>query len=78
MSLKKPLHKLLLMSATYRQASQPNELGQRIDPENAFLWRASRQRLEAEALRDSILAVSGKLNPQLGGRASSRAFAPTC
>ena len=63
----KPLHKLLLMSATYRQASQPNELGQRIDPENAFLWRASRQRLEAEALRDSILAVSGKLNPQLGG-----------
>ncbi len=63
----KALHKLLLMSATYRQASQPNELGQRIDPENALLWRASRQRLEAEALRDSILAVSGKLNPQLGG-----------
>ena len=63
----KPLHKLLLMSATYRQSSQQSELGQRLDPENTLLWRANRQRLEAEALRDSILAVSGKLNPKAGG-----------
>ncbi len=63
----KPLHKLLLMSATYRQSVRHDESGHRIDPENTLLWRANRQRLEAEALRDSILAVSGKLNLQAGG-----------
>ena len=67
----KPLHKLLVMSATYRQASQiPNSefrIPNSTDPANTLQWRANRQRLSAEALRDSILAVSGKLNPQLGG-----------
>jgi Protein of unknown function (DUF1549)/Protein of unknown function (DUF1553) len=67
----KPLHKLLVMSATYRQASQiPNSefrIPNSTDPANTLHWRANRQRLSAEALRDSILAVSGKLNPQLGG-----------
>ena len=93
----KPLHKLLLMSATYQQASGAGsnqysvssvQSGKRpaaggptenwtlntehsraaaLDPDNTLHWRANRQRLSAEALRDSILAVSGKLNAQLGG-----------
>jgi hypothetical protein len=63
----KALHKEILMSATYRQSSQYREDGRRLDPQNTRLWRMNKQRLEAEALRDSILAVSGKLNPQMGG-----------
>lgn len=63
----KPLHKLVLMSATYRQASQHRADAAKIDPSNQLLWRMNLQRLEAEVLRDSILAASGKLNPKVGG-----------
>lgn len=63
----KPLHKLIVMSATYRQASRDRDEGLRFDPENRLLWRMNVRRLEAEALRDGILAASGKLNRQLGG-----------
>ncbi|MEQ2007192.1 MAG: DUF1549 and DUF1553 domain-containing protein [Limisphaerales bacterium] len=89
----KPLHKLILMSATYRQgtgagnqslvisnqSSKSAPLSTQslitnyfskaaaLDPDNTLHWRANLQRLSAESLRDSILAVSGKLNPQLGG-----------
>ncbi len=63
----KPLHKLLLMSATYRQGSQAGGAGGRIDPQNQLLWRMNRQRMEAEVLRDSILTVSGNLNLKGGG-----------
>ena len=95
----KPMHKLILMSAAYRQASGamsnrysvvsvqspkrsasggPSEnwtlnaehsRAAALDPENTLHWRANLQRLSAESLRDSILAVGGKLNPQLGGPA---------
>jgi hypothetical protein len=63
----KPLHKLILMSATYRQSSQTSEAGQKLDPQNTLLWRMNKQRMEAEVLRDSILSATGKLNPQIGG-----------
>ncbi len=63
----KPLHKLLLMSATYRQASQQGDAGLARDPSNNLLWRMNLRRMEAEVVRDSILAVSGKLNLQPGG-----------
>ena len=63
----KPLHKLVLMSATYRQSSQHREAAANADPSNALLWRMNLRRLEAEALRDSILAASGKLNLKAGG-----------
>jgi hypothetical protein len=63
----KPLHKLILMSATYRQSSQFRETPSQSDPANRLLWRANLRRLEAEALRDSILAASGKLNLKPGG-----------
>lgn len=63
----KPLHKLIVMSATYRQSSQHREDATTIDPSNRLLWRMNLQRLEAEVLRDSILAASGKLNLKPGG-----------
>jgi hypothetical protein len=65
-SLKK-LHKLMLMSAAYQQSTTVNAKAVRVDPDNHLLWRMNRIRLEGEALRDSILAVSGRLNPQMGG-----------
>ncbi|MBS0205529.1 MAG: PSD1 domain-containing protein [Planctomycetes bacterium] len=63
----KPLHKVLLMSATYRQSSQHRDAAAKIDPSNQLLWRMNLRRLEAEVLRDSILATSGKLNLKGGG-----------
>jgi hypothetical protein len=73
----KPLHKLMLMSATYRQGSRTNfqvrsganELGSSFykDPSNALLSRMNKQRMEAEVIRDAVLAVSGKLNGKFGG-----------
>ena len=64
----KPLHRLMVLSATYQQASRwDNWDGAKLDPQNLFLGRMNKRRLEAEAIRDSILAVSGKLNLQMGG-----------
>ncbi|HLY74523.1 MAG TPA: PSD1 and planctomycete cytochrome C domain-containing protein [Planctomycetota bacterium] len=65
----KPLHKLILMSATYRQAYATTETAKALgkDPDNRWLWRFDRRRLSAEELRDSMLCVSGRLNPAMGG-----------
>jgi mono/diheme cytochrome c family protein len=63
----KGMHRLILLSNTYRQSSSFNEQAAAKDPENRLLWRMSPRRLEAEPLRDSILAVSGKLNPEMFG-----------
>ena len=63
----KTLHREILLSATYRQSSRHSEAAAAQDPENRLLWRANRRRLDAEALRDSILAIAGTLNPNLGG-----------
>ena len=64
----KAMHRLMLLSNTYRQsadnASDPEMLK---DPDNRFFSRFERRRLEAEAIRDSILFVSGRLNPEMGG-----------
>jgi hypothetical protein len=65
-SLKK-LHQLIVTSSTYRQSSASNEKFAALDGGNRFLWRANRRKLEAEAVRDSVLAVAGKLDPKLGG-----------
>jgi cytochrome c553 len=68
-SLKK-LHKLIVMSATYRQTSNPTsdfQLPTSIDSSNTLLWRQNRRKLEAEAVRDAVLAVSGKLDLTMGG-----------
>jgi cytochrome c553 len=67
-SLKK-LHKLVMLSATYRTSSNYDAKAATADPDNRLLWRASVRRLEAEAIRDSLLAVGGTLDRAVGGPA---------
>jgi mono/diheme cytochrome c family protein len=63
----KALHRLIVTSETYRQASAGDAAGATVDTGNALLWRQNRRRLEAEAIRDSVLAVSGRLDLKMGG-----------
>ncbi len=65
----KQLHRLILLSSTYQQASVDNAQAMAIDPENRLLWKMNRCRLEFEPLRDAFLAVAGRLDPKMGGRA---------
>ena len=57
----KHIHRLIMTSETYRQESVFSENAARVDPENKLLWRFTPRRLEAEAIRDSMLSVSGQL-----------------
>jgi hypothetical protein len=61
------LHREILLSATYQQVSGPDAAKQTIDPDNRWLWRMNRRRLEVEPWRDAMLAVSGMLRLQQGG-----------
>lgn len=63
----KAMHKLIVMSATYRQSSAASKIGLDRDPTNLFLSRGPRFRLEAEMIRDTALQASGLLNPKVGG-----------
>ncbi|MBS0263353.1 MAG: PSD1 domain-containing protein [Planctomycetes bacterium] len=63
----KQLHRVILNSAAYRQSSRTDEVAFQKDPDNRLLWRYPVRRLDAEAIRDALLAVSGDLNPQVGG-----------
>ena len=65
----KPLQRLIVTSATYRQAAAhpDSELARRKDPENRWLWRMNVRRLDAEQIRDAMLAVSGELDLTAGG-----------
>ena len=65
----KHLHRVMTLSATYRQAGQSPDVarGRKIDPDNRLLWHMRRSRLEAETLRDAALATSGELNTAVGG-----------
>jgi hypothetical protein len=63
----KALHRRIVTSETYRQASAGNATAESIDSGNTLLWRQNRRRLEAEALRDAILSASGKLDLTMGG-----------
>ncbi len=63
----KKLHRLILLSATYQQASTDNPRYAQLDPFNRLLWRQSVRRLEFEPLRDSILAMAGSLDRTMGG-----------
>ncbi|MCZ2342813.1 MAG: PSD1 and planctomycete cytochrome C domain-containing protein [Bacteroidales bacterium] len=68
-SLKK-LHRLILLSATYRQSSTAPQAERaiQVDPENRWLGRQNRRRLEWEPLRDAMLVVAGRLDATVGGR----------
>lgn len=63
----KRLHKLLVLSSTYRQVSSHNDENAVIDSGNTFLWRMNRRRLSAEEVRDATLHVSGKLDRTMYG-----------
>jgi cytochrome c553 len=64
----KKLHRLILLSATYRQADETDSRVERLDPENRLLGRMNRRRLDFEALRDSLLAAAGRLDLHMGGK----------
>jgi hypothetical protein len=64
----KHLHRLIVTSAAYRQASQFDAKAAAIDVDAQFLWRFPPRRLEAETLRDAMLAASGEINLQFGGK----------
>ncbi len=65
----KPLHRLMVLSSTYRQSTKPSNAANatRVDPENRLLSHFSQRRLSAEEIRDALLAVSGSLNRRVGG-----------
>jgi hypothetical protein len=69
----KQLHRLILLSATYRQSSRGDATSSEKDPENIYLTRFKPRRLEAESIRDAILAASGELDIQMGGPPVPRA-----
>jgi hypothetical protein len=64
----KSLHREILLSSTYRQASTSRAGAAEVDPENRLYWRMNRRRLEFEALRDAVLHVTQKLDLDVGGR----------
>jgi hypothetical protein len=65
----KRLHRLIVCSTVYRQASRVNtpEVAAKADPENHLLWKMNRRRLEAESIRDAILSSANTLNRSVGG-----------
>jgi hypothetical protein len=63
----KAMHRLILTSAVYRQTSAMNQRAHQMDPDNQLLWRFPLRRLEAEAVRDAILQVSGEIDLTQGG-----------
>jgi hypothetical protein len=65
----KPLHRMILLSSAYRQASESTleKVAMEKDSENALLWKFTKRRLESEEIRDSMLLISGRLNAKIGG-----------
>jgi hypothetical protein len=66
----KPLHKLIMTSAVYMQSTASDEARVAVDPDNRLLWHRQRQRLEAEAIRDSMLSAAGILDATMYGPGS--------
>ena len=64
----KSLHRLIMLSRTYQQSSLDRADAHRLDPENRLLWRFNRRRLDLEAMRDTLLYVSGTLDLTMRGR----------
>src|SRR4051812_37320359 len=63
----KAMQRTMVLSATYRMSSRPDTAALKSDPGNRLLWRMPVRRLDAEAMRDAMLAVSGRLDRALGG-----------
>ncbi len=64
----KKLHRLILLTKVYQESSATNPQGVEIDPDNRLLWRASVRRLDFEEIHDSLLVISGALDPAVGGK----------
>ena len=64
----KKMHKLIMLSAAYQQSSDTNVSFAQKDPDNRLLWRANLRRLDFEAVRDTMLQFTGKLDPTVGGK----------
>ncbi|MFM9065601.1 MAG: DUF1553 domain-containing protein, partial [Pirellula sp.] len=73
-SLKK-LHRQIMLSETYQLSTQRDESNMQVDADNRFLWRMNRRRLDVEAWRDGLLAVSGRLDAKLDGSSTNLADA---
>ncbi len=63
----KRIQRMIVQTATYQQSSQHQPALATIDPDNAFLWRMNRRRLDAESIRDALLLVAGQLDLAMGG-----------
>ena len=63
----KQMHRLIMLSSTYQMSSDYNAHAAEVDPENTLLWRVNRRRLEAEAIRDAVTAVTGVIDLSVGG-----------
>jgi hypothetical protein len=63
----KQIHRLILLSESYQQSTQASKDAVRLDPDNKLFSRMNRVRLEGEPVRDTLLTVSGRLNPKVGG-----------
>ncbi len=70
----KALHRRIVLSTAFRQSSDDRPEGRRADPENKWLWRMNRRRLDWESTRDFMLAISGHLDPSVGGPAVKEAL----
>jgi hypothetical protein len=64
----KAMHRLMVLSETYRLGNAESARNSHLDPENRLLWRSNRVRLDAEQLRDSLLSLSGRLDASIGQR----------
>ena len=63
----KDMHRMMMLSSTYQMSAAYDEKANEVDPENVLLWRANRQRLEAEEIRDAVTAVTGEIDMKAGG-----------
>ena len=63
----KPIHRLIVTSSAYRQSSRLDDHAESVDRNNRLLWRMAPRRLEAESVRDAILATSGQIDMRMGG-----------
>ena len=73
----KQMHKRIMLTDVYQQAAAENSFAREVDPDNELLWRMPRRRLDLEAMRDAMLAVSGELNEAMGGKPFDLLSMPT-
>ncbi len=64
----KQLHRTIMLSSTYQLSAASSDKANELDPSNRLLWRANRQRLDAESMRDTLFTVTGELDRTLGGK----------